>query len=166
MPNTYTKIASVAVGSGGSTTISFTSIPSTYTDLKLVSSLRGDANTVDMTYTLNGLTTNQSMRLLRGNGTASASGTDTLLYGLQNASTYTSSTFTNSELYIPNYTSSNYKSISQDGVTENNATISYTYLVAQLWSATAAINAIGLVAGSSGKFVEYSTATLYGISKT
>jgi hypothetical protein len=166
MANTYIKIASVTVGSGGSTTIDFTSIPSTYTDLKLVSSLRGDANTVDMTYTFNGLTTNQTGRLLRGNGSSAATGTDTLIYGLQNASTYTASTFTNSELYIPNYASSNNKSMSQDGATENNATLSYTYLVAQLWSASAAINAISLVAGSSGKFVQYSTATLYGIKNS
>jgi hypothetical protein len=166
MANTYIKIASVVVGSGGSTTIDFTSIPSTYTDLKLVSSLRGDANTVDMTHSFNTLTTNQTQRFLRGNGAAAASGSDALIYGLQNASTYTATVFTNSELYIANYASSNHKSMSADTVTENNTTTSFAMLFANLWSATAAINAISLVAGSSGKFVQYSTATLYGIKNS
>ena len=33
MATTFTKIASVTVGSGGASSIDFTSIPSTYTDL-------------------------------------------------------------------------------------------------------------------------------------
>lgn len=161
---TNNLISRQTVGSAGAASITFSNIPQTFTDLRLVSSLRGDANTVDMTYTFNGLTSNQSQKLLRGNGTAAASGTDTLIYGLQNASTYTASVFSNQEIYIPNYTSANYKSMSLDGVTENNATTSYTYLEAQLWSATAAITSIGLVAGGSGSFTQYSTFSLYGIS--
>jgi hypothetical protein len=35
MANTYEAIATVEVGSGGASTIDFTSIPSTYTDLVL-----------------------------------------------------------------------------------------------------------------------------------
>jgi hypothetical protein len=35
MPNTYKKIASVVVGSGGSSSINFTNIPQTFTDLKI-----------------------------------------------------------------------------------------------------------------------------------
>ena len=41
MPDTFIKIASVTVGSGGASSIDFTSIPSTYTDLVVVHSLRG-----------------------------------------------------------------------------------------------------------------------------
>ena len=41
MANTYELISSVTVGAGGTTSVSFASIPQTYTDLKLVGSARG-----------------------------------------------------------------------------------------------------------------------------
>jgi len=44
MANTYTLIDKGEVGSGGSSAITFTSIPSTYTDLKLVFTGRITAN--------------------------------------------------------------------------------------------------------------------------
>jgi hypothetical protein len=57
--------------------------------------------------------------------------------------TATANTFGNTEFYIPNYTSSNYKSFSVDGVTENNATAAFA-LYAGLWSNTAAITSFRL----------------------
>jgi len=42
MPNTMTLIASSTVGAGGSTAITFSSIPSTYTDLVIKHSLRNN----------------------------------------------------------------------------------------------------------------------------
>ena len=44
MANTYTLISSVTVGSGGASSIEFTSIPSTYTDLLLNFSGRSNTN--------------------------------------------------------------------------------------------------------------------------
>ncbi len=78
--------------------------------------------------------------------------------------TITANTFSNVELYIPNYTSNNYKSISQDQVRENNSTTNTNSLMALLWSDTSAINQITLIPFSSGTFDQYSTAYLYGIS--
>ena len=46
MATTFTKIASVSVGSGGAATMSFTSIPSTYTDIVVKLSARGDAGAI------------------------------------------------------------------------------------------------------------------------
>ena len=48
MANTFKKIQTVTVGSGGAASIDFTSIPQTYTDLKIVLSARTNrANATD-----------------------------------------------------------------------------------------------------------------------
>jgi hypothetical protein len=78
----------------------------------------------------------------------------------------TSSTFGNGELYIPNYAGSTNKSYSADSVAETNATATFMYLTAGLWSNTAAINSITMTPQGGSNFVQYTTATLYGISKS
>jgi hypothetical protein len=157
------KIASVTVGSGGASTIAFSSIPQGYTDLKLIYSTRdGDTGGSAVYVTFNGLSTNRSMIILQGTGSATSSGTDTVIYGRGTSGDRTANTFSNGEIYIPNYTSSNYKSVSIDSVEENNATAARTAFTAGLWSSTAAITSITLTPSVS-PFAQYSTATLYGI---
>ena len=169
---TYTKIASNTVGSGGVASVTFSSITQTgYTDLVIKASVRtnragtgGDG--LDLTF--NGSATAvYSDRFLRGDGASATSFTDTsaaAIYGTRATTAgNTASTFSNTEFYIPNYTSANYKSVSIDGVTETNASTAYAELVAGLWSNTAAITSV-TIAGSVGTIQEYSTFTLYGIS--
>jgi hypothetical protein len=168
MANTYQLISSVTVGSGGASSIDFTSIPATYTDLKLVFSLRDGtyASTLSTCYLkFNNSTTNRSVRWLYGNGSATGSGNATDMY-LPNipGNTATASTFGNGELYIPNYAGSNNKSSSADVVPEQNATGTYMSLVANLWSNTAAINQITITA--DGNFAQHSSAYLYGIKNS
>jgi hypothetical protein len=163
MANTYTLIASSTVGSGGASSIDFTSIPSTYTDLLLKCSFRitsGGFNYATLTF--NGSSSGYTARYVEGNGSAASSGTATNAVVLYNSSTSTTSTFASTDLYIPNYAGSNYKSVSVDTVTENNATSSYADLFAVLWSNSAAINQVTLTAG----LVQYSTAYLYGIKNS
>ena len=108
------------------------------------------------------------MRRLFGNGSSVASDTGggnfNYIAQVPNASA-TASTFGNSEIYIPNYASSGYKSISADSVSENNATAAYAFMAALLWSNSAAINRI-TITGLGSSFVQYSTATLYGIKNS
>ncbi len=167
MATTYEAIATVTVGSGGAANIEFTSIPATYTDLKVVCSLRGtyagDGDDVNVYF--NGTNTNRSGKLLYGTGSAAASVNVNNHTNIYPGSTATASTFNNGEFYIPNYASSNFKSISGDSVTENNATLAYTDLTASLWSSTAAITSMTIYP-NSGSWVQYSTATLYGIKKS
>ena len=171
MANTYVKIATVSLGSAAAT-ISFTSIPSTYTDLIVMGSLRNsavDTNT-DSVLTFNSSTSGYSARRLAGTGSAAESSTQGATNGYYWALTgegtsWTANTFSNGSIYIPNYTSSNNKSISTDAVAENNGTAASAQLVAGLWSNSAAITSITLTSGA-GNFVQYSTATLYGISKS
>ena len=165
---TMTLIASVTVGSGGAASMDFTSIPSTYTDLCVKISSRGTtaSSTTGLVWALNTLTTNFSYKVLYGDGTAAASvGSSTGSLGDINASTSTTSTFSSTEVYLPNYGSSNNKSYSVDSVQEQNGTTAYAELLAGLWSNTSAVNAIKLQP-TSGNFAQYSTAYLYGISNT
>ena len=169
MADTFVKIATVTVGAGGASTIDFVSIPSTYTDLCLKFSLRTSRGTFAsdlVRVDFNGSSSSQSLRLLEGAGTSVSSfSLSTTQVASGTTSVSTANTFSNGELYIPNYTSSTHKSISSDSVTENNSTNGPLYLVAGLWSNTAAITRITLTDVNSAIIQQYSTATLYGILK-
>lgn len=165
-----TKIATVTVGSGGASSIDLTSIPGTMTDLLLVTSLRestGGSGGSNTKLNFNGSTSGYSERMLRGlSGSAasySQSGT-TIGWNYDNLSGSTSNTFNNASIYIPNYAGSTYKSVSLDTVVENNSAEGFQVINAALWSNTAAITSIVLAPGA-GTFVQYSTATLYGVTK-
>jgi hypothetical protein len=168
-------IQTVTVGSGGASSISFTSIPQTYTDLVLKLSTRTTENPGPSALGLqiNGASTSLNVTALRGNGAAASSFTLATTSGgfarysgqSGQASDTTASTFSNQEIYIPNYTSANFKSMSLDSVTENNGTTAYAELNAILWSSTSAITSLAVnVYGGGGSFVQYSTATLYGVT--
>jgi hypothetical protein len=167
--DTFKKIASVTVGAGGAASMAFTSIPAIYTDLVIKVSARstGGAAFSGLVIAFNGSSADYTLRWLGDAGggavsyTQAAFGYNHLFY--IPASTATANTFGNGEIYIPNYTSANFKSVSADGANENNTSAIYQGISAGLWSQTAAITSLTL---SSGTFTQYSTATLYGISKS
>ena len=167
MATTHKLISSVTVGAGGAANIEFTSIPQTYTDLIIYLSSRTDVSNVD---TLSVIVNNDSAGLnankfLDGSGSSARSGSSNGYQLLRQPSNYTANTFSNQQIYIPNYTNSSYKSFAGEGVTENNATESYLTFTASLWTNTAAITTIKLL-HASGNFVQYSTAYLYGIKNS
>ena len=172
MAYTYSKIATYTVGSGGVNSINFINIPQTYTDLVLKLSARStqtDFEVTDVNVSFNGVTTNQSERNLRAYPTTSITSqtrTDIILGNMPSAIN-TTSTFANSEMYIPNYTSSNNKSSSVDGVSESNTNSGFYWWVnmgANLWSNSSAITSITLRANNGDwNFAQHTTAHLYGI---
>ena len=168
MANTYEIIASNTVGSGGAASITFSSIPSTYTDLLIRYTTRIDVGGQDVILlSLNGSTSSFSMKWLYGSGSAAGSvTTPTRTVGIMGESGFTANTFSNGDIYIPNYTSSNYKSISADAVSENNGTTAVSGLFASLWSNTAAITQIDITPNGGNNFVQYSTFYLYGIKNS
>jgi hypothetical protein len=168
---TYIQIGStVTVGAGGAATITFSSIPATYTDLVLVTSLRSDKPSYgfsNFSLSINGSTSTFTTRYVEGNGASATSGsTSTGASGNINGPSSTASTFSNTQFYFPNYTSSANKSYSLDHVTEANATTAWMNLTAGLWSTTSAITSLTLTEGNSSVFAQYTTASLYGISKS
>lgn len=181
MANTYVKIGStVTVGVLGAATIDFTSIPATYTDLQLVMSVRSsNATNGDLVEALFNSTAS-SITGKRLEGVVSGSpyvasdslnvnqaGAQRIYVGACSAALDTASTFGSVQLYVPNYAGSTNKSTAGDGVGENNASTNTLAISAGLWSNSAAITTISISLFRTGaSFVQYSTATLYGILKS
>jgi hypothetical protein len=168
---TYKLIQSATVGSGGASGIVFTSIPATYTDLLLFISIRNDNSGTDATRTVlrfNGLTTDTNMSFLRLGGNGSGVFSDT---GSQGHITWhpdngsTANTFSNTEVYIPNYAGSNQKTFAATGGNEKNiASTAYQGIFALNWADTSPITSIRIFPEIAYNLVQYSTAYLYGIS--
>jgi hypothetical protein len=173
MANTFYKIASVTVGSGGSATISFTSIPSTYNNLCLKFSVRSSKTGTDndqANLTFNSSSSGYSDMLLYGRGsTADKASSDTTYIqwaGIIPAASATANTFSNSEIIVPNYAGSAAKSLSSDNAQENNSSTDYFLtLLSGFWNNTAAITTLTLTC-NGGNFVQNSTAILYGINNS
>jgi hypothetical protein len=177
MPNTFIKIASATVGSTPVATIVFNSIPQTYTDLIIKVSGRVDSATAtqSMAMAFNAAAQGNvwSQKWINsdgavGYGSGSYSGAGALYPFYLPAATATSNTFGNGEIYITNYSSTTQnKSVSTDGVTENNASSSGSQrgeFGAMLFAATAAVSSITLYGNTN--FVQYSTVTIYGIKNS
>jgi len=171
MPDTFIKIASVTVGAGGAATMAFSSIPATYTDLVLMTSnrLTGSNPTVNLQFNSDTTQTNYYRRILLhyGSGASVNYTNDQGGGGYATYSGYTASTFSNTSIYIPNYLSANQKTYSADSVAENNSASDYfSGIFAGLWTGTAAITGITIYPADSTNWVQYTTATLYGIKNS
>lgn len=164
---TMYHIETIEVSSGGAASITFSSIPQIYTDLYLLisgRSTRGE-NVDGCLVKFNGSSSNYSLIKLEGTGSSTSSNSgSTAELGYLPGSTITSNTFSSNSYLFPNYTISANKSRSVDSVVENNATASSQILFASLWSDTSAITSLEISA-ANGNLVEFTTASLYGISK-
>lgn len=164
---TMSLISTVTVGSGGAASIDFTSIAGSFTDLVIKFSGRwtsSELNSVGVTLNSNG--SGYTSRWLTGSGSGASSSNTTVGiggYASLPGTAATSNTFSNIDIYFPNYAGSTNKSFSADAVGENNATLAYQSIVANLWANTAAITSISLNPFGGGTLAEYSTASLYGI---
>jgi hypothetical protein len=178
MPNTLIPIQTYTL-SASAASVTFSNIPQNYTDLKVVISARStqtgsNYGVSDISMRFNNNTESvYSIKGLSGTGSAASSfgfsGENIITYAAFGAGNdATANTFGNTELYIPNYTSTNAKSVSIDTVSETNANASLMRINAALWnpSTQAAINRIDLYAltSTSSSFLSGSTFTLYGIS--
>lgn len=174
MAITYVALTTITVGSGGVSSISFTSIPQTYTDLLMLFSVRNNTNEANgwaniRTRFNSDAGNNYSSRLIAGRGTGVDTGSNSgtgLVFHYSCDPNATASTFSNGSLYIPNYTSSTTKAVTFDSVTENNATEAIRALSANLWTGTSAITSITCDILAGGNINEHSTFTLYGIKNT
>ena len=167
MATTYTLIASSTVGAGGSSSISFTSIPQTYTDLLVVASLRNSGTSDDtLKINFNSSSTSYSARRLMSTGSTLYNSAPT--FGDAGQTTFasvTANTFASTNIYIPNYTSSNNKNYNVEATEEWNATTGSLFLIGGFWSNTAAITRIDLLPNAD-TFAQYSSAYLYGIKNS
>jgi hypothetical protein len=159
---TMTLIQTVTLGTAAAS-IEFTSIPQTFTDLLVLSSCRTVGSFANADIGIIRPTNN--FRHLTGNNGAvgSANITSYVFIGATTAALATANTFGNSSCYIPNYTSSNAKVFSTDGVSENNGAPSEARIAASLSTDTSAITSLTI--SSATNLVADSTISLYGITK-
>lgn len=169
MPANYVLLERIELNDSAAS-VTFSNIPQTgYTDLKLVLSSRGSTTSgagrdvLLCSMQFNGSASTYTTKFVRSTGAASSTGGPT--GGYVPASSFTANTFSNTEIYIPNYTSSNQKSFSVDSVSEQNVASWDTILGfgACLWNGTAAISSIAFTL-DYGSFVSGSTFSLYGLA--
>jgi hypothetical protein len=160
------------VGAGGASTITFNNIPQTFTDLKVVASMRDTGANIDyisyLTFNNDAISGLYSNNRIYGNSASAISdrfSNVNFIYGAHdNGAGSTSNTFTNCEIYIPNYRAANFKSTNSDYVVEQNSasTSVYQVLVAGLWRNTNAITSLSLTTSGTA-YVTNSTFSLYGV---
>lgn len=160
--------------SSSAASVTFSSIPATYTDLVLKVSARDTNATADngqFRLRFNGDTaTNYSLTYLYGSGAAAGSGRYSnqtnagLAFGSGDTAGNTSNTFTNMEIYIPNYTSTANKPFSSFSAPEQNGTNAYMALDAALYRGTSDISSIAISATTN--YASGSTFTLYGLKNS
>jgi hypothetical protein len=175
MPSTYQLISGQTIGSAVSS-YTFTAIPSTFTDLAIRISVRCSDATINnsVKMAINGLTSNYSEIYLYANGSTAGSGNFSTGVGLPNwefggtfasGASGTANTFSNAEIYIPNYAGSVRKVGGNFGVQEENSTTNnYVFVEAFNNATTAAISSITFTTG--GNFVSDSSFYLYGIKNS
>lgn len=168
--NSYESIATVNVGAGGATSISFTSIPSTYQHLQIRNMARekpsGDSLYDSLYATFNSDTgSNYSQHFLRGNGSAaqaggSASQTSTTLGGIEQGGN-AANIFGAGVIDVLDYANtSKYKTVrSLFGYDANGS--GYIVLASGLWQSTSAITSITMTPVNG--IAQYSSFALYGI---
>lgn len=176
---TMTLIATSTVGAGGAASIVLGSggtIPQTYTDLYLIVNSRitsGSKNSDNMFMQINSVTSGYSNRFLIGTGPVVYSGTNPnnittkAFCGVSSSTAVDGGGWGSSAIYIPNYAGSASKTSSSDASFEGNILGQNevgNVIIASAIPTTAAITSITL-SHASLNFAEYSTASLYGITK-
>jgi hypothetical protein len=167
---TMTKLQTITVGSGGSTIVTFNNIPQYYTDLVIHMSARGSDSTPqegNYIYFNNDSSSSYTYITLQGSGSAVASHSYTNIagdIGQIPAATGTANSFSNTKIYIPNYTSNTYKTARVTAGQENNASTAYIDEHCILYSNTAPITRIDMsIYNGAATYTQYSEFTLYGI---
>lgn len=176
----FESIASVTVGAGGASTISFSSIPSTYKHLQI----RGFAQCNRATYGTDEINiqvgngaidtgANYSIHRVFGNGSApeaGASSSSSYMQIISGSGTGNGNTYAASVIDFLDYSNTNKtKSILALSGVDINGTIAgypgYIGLSSGNWRSTSAINEIQIVIATGASFNQYSKFSLYGVAQ-
>lgn len=174
MPGSYESIASVDVGAGGASSITFSSIPSTYTHLQIRVMAKCDASGNDglaehaaLSFNADTTLSNYNRHQLRGDASSavsnySASAAPTACYV---PSAGLTSIFGTGIVDILDYANtSKYKTIrTLTGSNNNGVAAEFVGITSGLWQNTNAITSITIKPGSYN-FTQYSSFALYGVN--
>jgi len=173
---TFTKIASQTISTPANV-VTFSSIPQTYTDLKILISARSssvDAFRENLIIGFNSQVSNTGYSwigmysYLTGTGSNKNPAAYRIIGDLP-SNPATSNTFSNSEIYIPSYTSATPHTFLGESVVENNGFDAFLSWSGVLFNGgSEAITSVSIFCASSGatNFVANSTFELYGIKNS
>lgn len=164
LPGSYESIQTVTVGAGGSSSISFTSIPSTYSHLQLRIMEGFSGSGFNPKINFNSDTgTNYSWHYVLGNGSAasaSSAATQAFMYLNSNQAFPTPTVHVVDVLDYAN-TNKNKTMRALDGFDTNGSVNGgYAVLWSGNWRSTSAVSTLTI---SGGTFAQYSSFALYGI---
>ena len=169
--NNYSSIQTVTVGSGGASSITFSSIPSTYTHLQIRAISRGTnaaANDASIMQ-FNGDTGSNyyTYHQIFGDGSSAAANSgetgSSIAYIFGSAGSALANSFAGSILDILDYSNTNKnKTVRNLEGFDVNGSGGYIVFRSGLWINTAAISSITLTPQTSS-FAQYSSFALYGV---
>ena len=165
---TYKLLASSVVGSGGAASITVSSIPQDYTDLIIKFSCRTNGVSLGdgFNMALNGSTTSFSGKSVFGDsGDARSNSSTTAGAGVVSGTSQATNIFASTDIYITDYSSSNFKPILIENANDSNSTLqAYVFQTGKIWSDTAAITSFTLTP-QTGSWIQYTSVYVYGIKK-
>ena len=170
-PTSYESIATVSVGGGGSSSVTFSSIPATYTHLQIRGIARTDRSAAKQDAArirFNSDTgSNYTLHYLLGDGTSATAGASTSI-----TSTFSdgftcagvaSSIFGVAVIDILDYKNTNkYKTMRSLSAWDDNGD-GRVWLESGVWMDTSAISTITFTPNAGSNFVQYTQFALYGI---
>lgn len=162
--NSYESIETINASAGGSSSLTFNSIPSTYKHLQIRGIAKTVSNDQGIFLQANGDTaSNYSSHLLIGNGSAASAAANTTWAGVYCGPTF-STQFTGFVIDILDYANTNkFKTVRSLSGVDNNSS-GYAILSSGCWRNTNAITSISfkeILANSN--FTQYTQFALYGI---
>ncbi len=168
----YESIAVSTVGSGGASSVSFTSIPGTYSHLQIRYLGRDNraSESDDLMFRFNSDSTtgNYNSHRLYGNGTSASADRVTGYAGALGAfvsgGTSGANIFGAGVFDILDYANTNkYKTTRSIGGNDNNGSGGFVSLISGLWLSTSAISNIEIIPLNGTLWSQYSHFALYGI---
>ena len=163
--NNFSSIATVTVGSGGASSITFSSIPSTYTHLQIRFSLKTTADGMPLIANFNSDTgNNYSKHFVLGQGSVTSAGgsatqNNANFYGYSVGTSATNPTV--GVIDLLDYANTNkYKTMRTLVGMDSNGS-GEIVLSSNLWQSTSAISTIAIASG--GTLAQYSSFALYGV---
>ena len=162
--NSYESIATVTVGSGGSSSINFTSIPTTYTHLQIRAiAVYGVSTSYNMRLRLNSDSgSNYAYHGIYGNGSSAAA-----ISGTANTFAYLGNSISTQPnplvIDLLDYTNTNKNTTLRilEGFDANGSGL--VMFNSGLWLNTAAVNAIEILTEGGASYAQYTQFALYGI---
>ena len=169
IPPAFESIATVSVGSGGASSIDFTSIPATYSHLQIraIAQTTGAGQFTKMQFNNDTTVANYRSHVIYADGSSVVSNTYTgsIFDGIpiwSNNTGNTANTFSPAIIDILDYANANKNKTTRSIDGRENNTIGVLGLMSGLWINTSAITSIKFT-GYSGNFPQYTQFALYGI---